>query len=370
MSKVLLFVTEDYYFVSHRLALGIAARRAGHDVCVVTRVRECADIIRDAGLQLIPFENARSGFNPIAELATLIRLVRVYRRERPDLVHHVAMKPILYGTIAARLAGRPAVINALAGMGWLFTSRGGVARGLSRLIRVALARLVQTGLAIVQNPDDAQMLVGFGVDAARIRLIRGSGVDLRAFAVIPPPDSPPVVLLPARLLWDKGVGEFVEAARLLRQKGIPGRFVLAGAPDPMNPAAISNDVLQAWVREGVIAYLGFVRNMPPLLAECHVVCLPSYREGLPKTLIEAAAAGRAIVTTDVPGCRDVVRDGENGLLVPPRDATALAAALERIMTDAALRNRMGVRGRERAEREFDLDLVVKETLAVYAESLA
>ena len=370
MSKLLLLVTEDYYFVSHRLALGIAAKRAGHDVCVVTRVRDSGATIRDAGLRLIPFENARSSFNPLTELSTLLRLIRLYRRERPDLVHYVAMKPILYGSIAARLAGRPAVINAVAGMGWLFTSSDGLARWLKPVICRALKQLLSTGIALVQNPDDARMLAQFGVARSKIRLIRGSGVDLHAFRGIRAPNGIPVVLLPARLLWDKGVGEFVAAARLLRGKRVPARFFVAGEPDPMNPAAISSDDLGAWVREGVIDYLGFVADMPDLLARCHIVCLPSYREGLPKSLIEAAAAGRAIVTTDVPGCREVVRHGENGLLVPPRNAAALANALERVITDAKLRDEMGAKGRVRAEQEFGLETTIEQTLALYREAVA
>ena len=369
LSKLLIFVTEDYYFVSHRLALGIAAQRAGYDVSVVTRVRECGAIIREAGLRLIPFENARSSLNPLTELVTLLRLVRLYRRERPDVIHHVAMKPILYGTIAARLAGRPAVINAVAGMGWLFTSGAGLARWLKPFVRVALRHVLGTGVALVQNPDDARMLAQLGIAESRIRLIRGSGVDLGTFQAIPAPDGVPVVLLPARLLWDKGVGEFVAAARLLRSKGVTARFLVAGDPDPMNPASIPHDEVAKWVREGVIEHLGFVIDMPGLLARSHIVCLPSYREGLPKTLIEAAAAGRAIVTTDVPGCREVVRHGDNGLLVPPRNAAALADAVERVLSDRTLREAMGANGRRRAEEEFGIEAVIEKTLAVYREAV-
>jgi glycosyltransferase involved in cell wall biosynthesis len=368
LSKLLLFVTEDYYFVSHRLALGIAAKHAGYDVCVVTRVRDNGATIREAGLRLIPFENARSSLNPLTEIGTLVRLVRLYRRERPELLHHVAMKPMLYGSIAARLTGRRAVINAVAGMGWLFTSADGMARWLKPFVRQALKRLVGTGIALVQNPDDAAMLRQLGIPQTRIRIIPGAGVDLARFHPTPTPDGVPVVVLPARLLWDKGLAEFVTAARLLRAKGVVARFIIAGDPDPMNPAAISVEEVTAWVAEGVVEYAGFVADMPALLARSHVVCLPSYREGLPKSLIEAAAAGRAIVTTDVPGCRDVVRNGDNGLLVAPRDSAALAAALERLITDAALRTAMGTRGRLRAEQEFGLDAIIAQTLALYREA--
>ena len=366
--KLLFFVTEDYYFVSHRLPLAQAAQAAGYDVCVVTRVRKDGEVIRRCGFRLIPFENVRSSLNPVRELRTLCRLIRVYRRERPAIVHHVAMKPVMYGTIAARLAGTPAIINAVVGMGWLFTSRGGLARLLAPAVRWALRRVLNAGVALVQNPDDARLLEDFGVAPSRIRRVDGSGVDLHRFRPCPSPDNVPAVVLPARLLWDKGVGEFIAAARLLRQRGLVARFLLAGVPDPLNPASIQLSEVEAWVREGVIEYAGWVADMPALLASCHVVCLPSYREGLPKSLIEAAAAGRAIVTTDVPGCREVVRHGDNGLLVPPHDATALADAIERVVGHKALRDEMGKRGRLRAEQRFGIDAVVRQILVLYNEA--
>lgn len=366
--RLLFLVTEDYYFVSHRLPLALAAQAAGFEVTVVTRVRDAGEAIRRAGIRLIAFENARSGLNPVRELHTLWRLIRLYRRERPDIVHHVAMKPVLYGSLAARCSGRPRVINALAGMGWLFTSASGAGRWLQRLVRLALRRAVMTGIALVQNPDDERLLQELGVPAARIRRIAGAGVDLQLFHATPPRPTTPAVVLPARLLWDKGVGEFVAAARLLRRQGVAARFLLAGPPDPFNPAAISGDQLAAWIRDGDIEYLGRVDDMPALLADCHIVCLPSYREGLPKSLTEAAAAGKAIVTTDVPGCRAVVHDGDNGLLVPPRDAEALAAALRRLIDDPVLRQQMGARGRARAEQEFGQASVIEQTLALYREA--
>jgi glycosyltransferase involved in cell wall biosynthesis len=368
--RLLFFVTEDYYFVSHRLSLAMAAKAEGYDVCVATRVRECGDIIRRAGVRLVPFENARSGLNPLTELLTLLRLVRLYRRERPDLVHHVAMKPVLYGSVAARFSGRPAVVNAIAGLGWMFISRSGGARWLTRPVRLAFKWALSTGIAIVQNPDDARLLVEVGVPKSRMRRVPGAGVDLGVFAPRAELAGPPIVLLAARLLWDKGVGEFVSAARLLRQRGVSARFVLAGEPDPMNPASIVNGDLSRWVEDGVVEHLGWVSNMPDLLAQCHLVCLPSYREGLPKSLIEAAAAGKAIITTDVPGCREVVRHGHNGLLVQPRDARDLADALQRLVENPDLRRQMGARSRVRAEQEFGLDAVIQQTLALYREVLA
>ena len=368
--KLLFFVTEDHYFVSHRLPLAVAAQQAGYDVCVVTRVRVKGDAIRGAGIRLIPLENARSSLNPLRDLRTLWNLIAVYRQEQPDIVHHVAMKPVLYGTIAAWVAGVPRVVNAFAGMGWLFTSRRGSARWLRLAVRAALRQVVRSGIALVQNPDDARFLAGLGASADRIRRIAGSGVDLTKFRPTSPPGGDPVVVVPARLLWDKGVGEFVAAARLLRARGVSARFVLAGAPDPLNPASITEREVTAWVHEGIVEHVGWIEDMPRLLASSHIVCLPSYREGMPKALIEAAAAARPIVTTDVPGCRDVVAHGDNGYLVPSGNARALADALQRLLDDPSLRASMGARGRERAEREFGIDRVIDQTLAIYREAHA
>lgn len=368
-TKLLYLVTEDWYFVSHRLALARAAQEAGYAVSVATRVREHGDIIRAAGLRLIPFENSRGRLNPFAELWTLLRLITLWLRERPDVAHHVAMKPVLYGSIAARIARTPRVINALAGMGWLFSSGGGAARWLKPAVRRALGMILRSGTVLVQNPDDAALLVDLGVPAANIHRIAGAGVDLERFRPRPEPAGEPMVVLCARLIWLKGVGEFVSAARLLRQRGVVARFVLAGEPDESNPGAVPLARIQEWVAEGLIDYAGWVEDTPALYATCSIVCLPSYYgEGIPKSLIEAAAAGRAIVTTDMPGCREVVHDRENGLLVPPCDVAALATALERLIADPTLRREMGARGRFRAEREFGAERVIRETLLLYGEA--
>jgi glycosyltransferase involved in cell wall biosynthesis len=365
--RVLYFVTEDWYFVSHRLPLAAAARERGYEVFVATRVRDDADAIRGAGLHLIPFENSRGGINPFREFHTLLRLIRLYRRERPDIAHHVSMKPVLYGSIAARLSRTGRVVNALAGMGWLFTSTSGLASALKPLVRRALSRVLRSGIVIVQNPDDERLVADLGVPHAGIRRIAGSGVDLQRFSPTPEPGGVPAVVLPARLLWDKGVGEFVAAATALRRRGVAARWLLAGMPDPDNPASVPQRRIDAWVAEGAVEHVGWIDDMPAVLAASAIVCLPSYREGLPKALIEAAAAGRPVVTTDVPGCREVVREGENGLLVPVRDVERLADALQTLLLDPALRQRMGARGREIAESEYGIEAVVAQTLALYGE---
>lgn len=364
--KLLFFVTEDWYFCSHRLPLAVAAAKEGFEVVVITRVREHGDVIRHAGLRLISFEMSRRGWHLFRELAAVARLVGIYRRERPDIVHHVAMKPILYGSLAARLSGVPQVLNAFAGMGWVFTSISRNARLLRSLVSTAMRVLLVSTDAIVQNQDDAALIARWGVRG--IHLIRGSGVDTDLFVPTPEPEGPPLVLLPARMLWDKGVGEFVEMAGRLKAVGSEARFVLVGAPDPENPAAVPMAQLIEWQQQNLIEWWGARDDMPAVYAQAHIVCLPSYREGLPKVLLEAAACGRAIVTTDTTGCRDAVANGDTGLLVPVKDAAALADAVHRLIREPETRRRMGALGRRRVIEHFSDGKIVAATLKLYRKS--
>ncbi len=368
--KLLYLVTEDWYFVSHRLALAQAARDAGYDVSVVTKLGKHGAVISNAGLKLIPIDFDRSGLNPLRDGATIAKLTAIYRREKPDVVHHVAMKPVLYGSVAARIARVPRVVNAIMGLGYVFTSESTKARILRPAVRAALRTALSSkhSRVIVQNRDDrAQLISSQLAKTASIRLIRGSGVDLSDFNVTPPPAGRPRIVLPARLLRDKGVIEFIEAARLLKRNGISAEFILAGAPDPFNPGSLTQSEIDAYVREGLVTALGWRDDMAAVLTDATIVCLPSYREGLPKALLEAAAAARPIVTTDVPGCREIVQHDVNGLLVPARNAHALAAALHRMIADPVLCARLAAAGRARVEAEFTLSRIVAETLAVYSE---
>ncbi|MHB1215038.1 MAG: glycosyltransferase family 4 protein [Thiobacillus sp.] len=365
--KLLFVVTEDWYFVSHRLPLAVAALASGFDVAVATREGRQADVIRDAGIRLIPFTLSRRGGNPLREVMALWRL---YRREQPDLVHHVALKPVMFGALAAWLARVPAQVNAVAGLGWLFTTSSGIVRLVRPVLRWMLARLLNQPycLTIVQNPEDRSLLERSGVPAARLRLIRGAGVDVQVFHPVKPPPEPVCIVLVSRMLWDKGVGEFVEAARCLTDAGVNARFILVGDPDPANPASVPESSLRGWHGQHGVEWWGRREDMPAVLQAAHIACLPSfYGEGLPKSLLEAAACGLPIVTTDAPGCREVVRDGVNGLLVPVRDAAALATALKKLIDDAAMRRLMGEQSRLRAETEFGLETVIAQTLAVYRE---
>ena len=368
--KILFLVSEDWYFLSHRLPIARAARDAGAEVVVATRVRDRGAEIEAEGFRLIPVELARSGRNPLHDLRTLLSLIALYRRERPDVVHHVALKPALYGSIAAWWTGLPAMVNAFAGMGFVFISNGLFAR-LLRPVIAGLFRFLLNRPAsrvIVQNPDDAALFTGrIGVAPHRITIIRGSGVDIESFrpqATEPP--GQPVAVCVSRMLWDKGIGELVEAARLLKTRGVAIRIRLVGPGDD-NPAAIPQATLDAWADEGIVEVAGPSRNIAGEYAAAHIAVLPSYREGLPKSLLEAAASGLPMVATDVPGCREVCREGETGLLVPLRSVTELADALEKLATDPALRIRLGKAARAAAETEFAEAIVIAQTLALYRE---
>jgi len=368
--KLLFLVTEDWYFYSHRLPPARAAQAAGYEVVVATRVEHRGADIEAEGFKLIPIGLRRRSRNPFREMAAIAEIVRIYRQEQPDIVHHVAIKPVLYGSLAAMVVRRPAVVNALAGMGFLFTSGG----RLAALLRAAVSQVFRVllnasrNVLILQNPDDQALLVSGGlVASSRVRLIRGSGVDIQRFHPLPEPDGPPLVMLASRMLWDKGVGEFVAAAGALRARGAVARFVLVGDGDADNPASIPEIQLKAWHESGVVECWGRCDDMPAAFARSHIVCLPSYREGLPKVLLEAAACARPLVATDAPGCREIVRHGENGLLVPLRDAVGLADAIEKLLNDPALRLRMGAKGRQMVESEFSETEVARQTLAVYRE---
>lgn len=372
--KLLFTVNDAGFFVSHRLPVALAARRAGYDVHVATAPGPGVAEIVANGFPHYPVPISRSGLNPLSEIRTVWALTRLYRRLRPDLVHLVTIKPVLYGGIAARLSRVPAVVAAVSGLGHVFIRRGSISALLRAPIKATyrLAMNHRRIRVIFQNPDDREEFVsGRVVGPNRTVLIKGSGVDIKMFAPTPEPDGPPIIILPARMLWPKGIGEFVDAATRLRKQRVAARFALVGESDKGNPTAIPLKQLEAWHNEGEIEWWGYRKDMPAVLAGTHIVCLPSYyREGVPKSLIEAAACARPIVATDVPGCREIARNGENAILVPPRDPEALAAALCRLIDDPDLRRRLGARGREIAVAEFLLDRVIADTLDVYRNLMA
>ena len=370
--RILMVVNHAGFFLTHRLPLAVAAREAGWDIHIATPQSKHVPAIEESGLAWHPVRLTRSGTNPLTELRAVADLASLYRRLRPALVHHVTTKPVLYGTAAARITGVPAVVNALAGLGHLSLAddffhrvlRGGVRLGFRAVLRHRNMRV------IFQNEDDRGAFVDRGILALRETVIvPGSGVDPDLFRPTNRPrGNPPVVVLPSRMLYTKGVAEFVEAAHILRARGVTARFVLVGEPDPDNPASISANVLARWTAGGVVESQGRRDDMPAVYAESDIVVLPSYREGMPKVLIEAAACGLPSVTTDVPGCRDVVEHGRSGLVVPVRDGgRELAKAIETLLGDEALSSAMGRRGRELVLERFALSRVIDKTLSLYGE---
>ena len=366
---VLYLVTEDWYFVSHRLGLARAVRDAGCDVTVVTRIRDHGDIIRNEGFRLVSFLLPRSKFSVISELKSIVNLIRVYRQQRPDLVHHVALKPSLYGSLASLFVPVPAVVNAMTGLGFVFTAGHWMRSILQPLVRIVGRILLSrhNSRTIVQNPDDMETLEEAGIIRRNeAKLIRGSGVDLAAFPPLTDPNGVPTVAFVSRMLRNKGVDELVEATRVLKRRGVDVRTIFIGMPDPENPTNISEEQLCEWHDDDLIQWWGFRDDVANVWNQAHVAVLPSYREGLPKSLLKAAACARPIVATDVPGCREIVNHGENGFLVPLHDTEALADALQRLLEDASLRRRMGAKSRELVgEARFHVNLVIRDTLKVY-----
>lgn len=370
MKKLLFVVNSPDFFLSHRLPLAVAANKAGYKVHVASADGAEVKNISQLGFEHHVIDIDRSGQNPFNELLSMVRLFWLFKKIRPHIVHLVTIKPVLYGGLAARLTGVDGVVAAVSGLGTVFLSHSGLA-GLRKACISFLYRQAfrQKNLTVIfQNPDDRQVLLDIGaLSLDQSRLIRGSGVDLQDYPCLPEPQGAPVVVMAARLLRDKGVYEYVEAARVLRQRGIDVCCRLIGAPDPGNPSSIGQAQLDAWAAEGIVELLGYRSDIAEQYAAANVVCLPSYREGLPKSLVEAAACGRAVVTTDVPGCRDAIEQDVTGLLVPVNNVEALADALQRLIESPTLRARMGCAGRALAEREFAIEKIVDAHLNIYQQ---
>jgi len=369
--RLLLIVNDAAFFVSHRLPVALAARNAGFDVHVATGPGEAAAIIRSHGIPYHPLRLSRSGTNPLGEVLAFVQIAQMLRRLKPDLVHLVTVKPVLYGGIAARLTGVPAVVAAISGLGDTFAAHNLRTRIVRRLVtrayRVALNR--ERLKVIFQNASDRDTLSRMaGLTRDKAVLVRGSGVDLRTYDRTPEPEGVPVVTFASRLLRSKGVYEFVAAAQQLRARGVRARFQLVGDIDPGNTSSVSAAEIGGWRDAGAVEILGYRHDVAGIFAASNLIVLPSYYgEGLPKVLLEAAACGRAIVTTDMPGCRDAVEPGRTALLVPPRDAAALADAIHALLTDPARRRTMGLAARALAEREYAIEHIVAQHLDVYRD---
>lgn len=372
--RLLFLINDAAFFLSHRLPIALAARAAGMDVHVATPADGASPTIGAHGFSFHPIPMSRSGANPLREIQTFGEIIRLLRSVRPDVLHTVTIKPVLYGGFAARLVRQPAVVSAIPGLGSVFTQNTFLASSVRRIIRTtyALALRHRRSKVIFQNPEDQRWFVEAGIIAsADSVLIRGSGIDLTRFRASPLPIDVPMVLFASRMLRAKGVAEFVAAAERLKQRGVSARFVVVGEPDEGNPWCIPRETLAAWHRAGAVEWWGRRDDMPDVLSQSYMFCLPSYYgEGLPKALLEAAASGRPLVATDIPGCREIVRPGVNGILIPARDADALACAIRTVIEDRTLAAAMGRRSREIAELEFGVERVVEDTLRVYEELLS
>jgi glycosyltransferase involved in cell wall biosynthesis len=361
-------------FRRDRMQLVHAARDLGLEVHVAAPRGFMQPASGDGDFTIHTIPLTRKGTSMWKEPATVIALLRLYRSLRPCLVHHLRLKPVLYGSLAANLAGVPAVVNTLTGLGYLFTDQSEKTAPVRKWVEIGCRRAFHhPNLRVIfQNPDDRAVFIRKGiVTGEQAAVIKGSGVDLSAYRPSSEPSGLPIVILASRMLWDKGVAQFVEAARVLKGEGVQARFALAGEPDPENPAAIPHEQLEVWQESGEIEWWGLQesRNMPRVLARSHIVCLPSYREGIPRILIEAAAAGRPIVTTDAPGCRELVRPGVNGIIVPSRDTASLASALRFLIEHPEIRAAMGANNRQIAVQEFSQELVVSQFMSVYRDLL-
>jgi len=364
--RLLYVVTEDWYFLSHRLPMARAARTAGFEVHVATRVVDGAAAIRSEGFVLHPVPFARGKLSAPAALQTIFALRRVNKAISPAISHHVALQASVLGSLAA--IGRPgARINALTGFGHTFISNSLRARGLRAFIGILLRTLINHphAIALVQNPDDRESLVALGIEREHIALIPGSGVDVTALKPSPEPPGPPTIVFVGRLLEDKGIRTLVDAFRLLRRTVPDAKLLIAGTPDPANPASVTEQEAADFGREPGITRLGHVTDIAGLWARAHIAALPSRREGLPKSLLEAAACGRPMVATDVPGCREIVRPGETGLLVPVDDPPALAAALAKLAAAPTLRASYGAAARRLAVERFSAEAIGRETVDLY-----
>ena len=366
MLKILLFANTDWYIYNFRLSLARDLRDQGHEVILLSPPGNFQKLLQENDFQLISFPLSRQGINPLYEIWTLWQLIRIYHKVQPDIVHHFTIKPVIYGSLAAHFLHIRRIINSITGLGHLFIDPSPI----TRLLRIVAKWLYRISLrdtqVIFENPEDRDIFIKNRLlKAEHSHLIMGTGVDVEKFHPVNKNNDILVVLFSSRMLATKGVLEYMEAVRILKQNGFKARFALAGTTDPGNPASVTDGQIESWDQSGLVEWWGWREDMPNTLAQTDIFCLPSYREGVPNALIEACACGLPIVTTDVPGCRDVVTHGFNGLLVPVKNAFALADALQTLINSPELRQTMGTAGRETAINKFSSTKVNAETLGVY-----
>lgn len=371
MKKILFVVNDAAFFVSHRLPIAQKLIELGYQVHLASS-GDVLPIYDENGIRFHSLRISRKGKRPLTELLLIKQLYKLFTELKPDLVHLVTIKPYLYGGIVAKIAKVPAVVSAVSGLGFVFMATGYKAKFLRALLYplYKLSFSHKNQLVIFQNWDDANYLVNSEViDSSKIRLIRGSGVDLKVYKYTAEPKGRVVVTFVARLLVDKGIREFIDASRILHRKGSEAQFCVAGDLDEGNPESVNNEEVETWKKLPNVKVIGFYKNIADLYSKSHIACLPSYREGLPRSLVEAAACGRAVVTTDVPGCRDAILPNKTGILVPIKNAKALADAIENLIKNQGIRKKMGVAGRDFAEENFPIEKIVSEHLNIYQQLL-
>ena len=371
-TKILYLVTEDWYFLSHRLPLARDRRDAGWDVVVATRTGIFGDEIESEGFLLVPIRMRRRGRMILSELSAIFELIRIFRIHKPDIVHNVGLKPVIYGSIAALLSRTLPVVNTLAGMGYVFSAGHLTIRVARALIKLSLRPCLsaRNHWLIVQNKVDATVLTESKLaPKSRTVIIKGSGVDTDHFKPTPEPDGPIVAAVVSRMLKDKGIREVVLAARELKRRDVQVEIWLVGDPDLENPTSLSSEDLNQWAAEGCIRWFGHQRDIATIWAQAHIALLPSYREGMPMALLEAAACGRPVITADVPGCNELVNDGVNGLLVPIRDWFGLADAIQLLVGSSELRAKFGAAARETVCAEYSQQEIVENTQNLYRQAL-
>ncbi len=368
--KAVLFANTDWYLYNFRIEYAKFLQSKGWDVVLMSPDGEYVEKIEALGFRHIAMEFSRKGMNPAAESNAIRRIREVYEAERPDLVHHFTIKCMIYGSLAAQQVGVKSIVNSVTGLGFVFLSDKPHVKLIRGVVKQLYKKAFKGTQVIFENPDDRALFLEMGlVGEDNSHVILGTGIDTDAFVPVRPPDSVPLTILPARMLWDKGIGEFVDAAAAIRREGINARFALIGKLDEGNPACIEYETLTRWQKEGNVEWWGWQDDIYTPISLADIVCLPSYREGLPKILLEAAACGRPIVTTDVPGCRETVIDGVNGLLVEVKSAESLKNALVRLINDRELRVKMGEASRELAVSRFSNAIVNAETYKIYRAAL-
>jgi len=373
MKKILFIISEESYFISHRLNLAIEALENGYKVGILCNRGKNTTLLKDKGIEVYNFSLSRTSLSPVNHIQTIIQISKTFKLYQPDLIHAVAIKPVIFSSIVTKFQDIDSRVFALGGMGFIFSSNKFLAKLLRPFVVLFLKYCLSGGKTrlIMQNKDDCKTVWDLKlIQENKTRLIEGAGVDTNLF--MPKEEKLkkiPTIILPARLLWDKGIREFVEAAKIIKSKSIAARFILVGSQDIHNPENIELEVIEKWVDKELIEYWGFSDDMPKIMSEASIVCLPSYREGLPKVLIEAASCAKPIVTTNVPGCKEVVSHGLNGYLVKVRESRDLAIRLEELIIDKNLRHSMGQEGRKIVLNRFAENLITNKTRKVWEEVL-